>query len=166
MNRTLLMGIAGALCALAVQGASAQWAWKDDAGHTVFSDQPPPNNIPASHIVKSPTGSSASSSMTAAPAPAADPNAPDASKPKSLADQDLEFKKRLKDNADAAKKAQEAQAAADAKQQRCAQARTALNTINSGQRLATTDADGNRSYLDDSQRQAQAARAQQALEGC
>jgi hypothetical protein len=104
--------------------------------------------------------------MTAAPAPAADPNAPDASKPKSLADQDLEFKKRLKDNADAAKKAQEAQAAADAKQQRCAQARTALNTINSGQRLATTDADGNRSYLDDSQRQAQAARAQQALEGC
>jgi transcription elongation factor len=169
MNRSVLIGAAGLLCVLACQGAAAQWAWKDDAGHTVFSDQPPPSNIPRAHIIRSPSGATPVVAPAAAdtpPASSGDATPAGDSKPKSLAEQDLEFKKRLKDNADAAKKAQEAQAAKEANAQRCADARAAQAAIQSGQRVTTVDAQGNKSYLDDSQIAAQRARLQGALAGC
>src|SRR5271157_5328137 len=80
--------------------ALAQWVWKDDQGHTVISDQPPPATVPLSRVIKQPGRTSPAS------APASDDDKKDDAKTKSLADQDLDYKKRQKDSADAAKKAQ------------------------------------------------------------
>jgi hypothetical protein len=174
MNRKVNRKVAAGLCAtlvcavlaLSCNTAMAQWAWKDDQGHTVFSDQPPPAGMPKTRILKSPGGSFSPTPAAAGDAPAAASSADGDSKPKSLAEQNLEFNKRLKDNQDAAKKAAEAQAQADQKKQHCADSRTALANLTSGQRIATTDAQGNRVYLDDSQRQAEAARVQSGMTGC
>jgi hypothetical protein len=167
MNRTVLIGAAGLLCALVCQGAAAQWAWKDDAGHTVFSDQPPPPNIPRAHIIRSPSGGSPAPAAADTPAASSgDAAAAGDSKPKSLAEQNMEFNKRLKDNAEAAKKAQDAQAAKDANAQRCDAARSAQNALQSGQRVTTVDAQGNKVYLDDAQIAAQQQKLQSALAGC
>ena len=169
MNRTVLIGAAGLLCALVCQGASAQWAWKDDGGHTVFSDQPPPSGIPRAHIIRSPSGASPAPTATAAdtpPASSGDAAGPGDTKPKTLADQNLEFNKRLKDNAEAAKKAQDAQTAKDANAQRCADNKTAQLQIQSGQRITSVDSQGNKIYLTDSQIAAQQQKLQGAMAGC
>jgi hypothetical protein len=128
VNQKVASGIcaslAGVILVFTCHSAMAQWAWKDDQGHTVFSDQPPPSGIPKGRILKSP-----GASFT--PTPAGDANPLPAAtdgdaKPKSLAEQNLEFNKRIKDNQEAAKKAADAQAAAQAKQQNCANTKTAL----------------------------------------
>ena len=169
MNRKVLIGAAGLLCALAFQGAAAQWAWKDDGGHTVFSDQPPPSGIPRARIIRSPSGATPVSTPAAAdtpPASSGDGAGPNDTKPKSLAEQNMEFNKRLKDNAEAAKKAQDAQTTKDANAQRCSDARAAQAAIQTGQRVTTVDAAGNKTYLDDSQIAEQKQRLQGALAGC
>jgi len=130
--------------------AWAQWMWKDDQGHTVISDQPPPTSVPQARILRTPTnrpvGPSAGDS--------------DAEKTKSLADQDLEFKKRQKELADAYKKQQDDAAKDQANQQRCASLRNNLTALQSGQRIARTDDQGNRYFVDDAQRQADTQKIQ------
>ncbi|MBF9265764.1 DUF4124 domain-containing protein, partial [Paracidovorax cattleyae] len=37
-------------------GASAQWQWIDKDGRKVFSDRPPPTDVPARNILKQPGG--------------------------------------------------------------------------------------------------------------
>src|SRR5271155_1082809 len=113
----LVTGLAIALSSLSAQ-ALAQWVWKDDAGHTVYSDQPPPMDVPESRIIKHPDARS--------PAPAADQTTGDdgkdskAAKNKSTADLEKEFEKRQKDKADADKKAQDDTAKKQQNAQRCA----------------------------------------------
>ena len=118
VSRKVRSGVYASLASLVLMfschTAMAQWAWKDDAGHTVFSDQPPPSGIAKTRILKSP-----GASFTPAPGPdtstAASSSGDADAKPKSLAEQNLEFNKRIKDNQEAAKKAADLQATADAK---------------------------------------------------
>jgi hypothetical protein len=159
---------AGMLVAfLCVAGsAHAQWVWKDELGHTVISDQPPPATVPASRIVKQPRGESLSA--PSAPVAGTDgdaPNAPgapknDAAKPKSLADQEKDYEKRQKAAADAQKKTDEAAAQQQQKQAACTEARHGLAALQSGQRVVQYDDKGDRSFMDDAQRQAELARTQ------
>lgn len=135
--------------------AHAQWMWKDDAGHTMISDQPPPANVPESRILRSPNGRGMSATP-AAPAPLTD----DATKQKSTADQDLEYKKHQKELADAAKKQQDEAAKDQEMQQRCQALRANLQTLQSGVRIARTDDQGQRYFVDDSQRAAETQKVQ------
>jgi uncharacterized protein YigA (DUF484 family) len=97
----------------------------------------------------------------------APPPASDANKTKSLAEQDLEFKKRQKELADASKKQQDDAAKNEAIQQHCQAMRANLTTLQSGQRIARTDDSGQRYFVDDSQRQAETQKAQADLaENC
>lgn len=144
-------GIALALACLPTL-AQAQWIWKDDQGKTVISDQAPPPSVPLSRIVRQPGRSS--------PATAADDSKDDAAKTKSLADQDLEFKKRQKDSADAAKKAQEDADRKKIVDDHCSSQRQNLTTLQSGQRMTRTDDNGQRYFVDDATRAADVQRAQ------
>lgn len=73
------------------------------------------------------------------------------------------FQKRQKDAREAEEKAAKTKADADRKAQACNQNREALRNLESGQRVATTDAKGERVFLDDAQRAARVAQLRDAV---
>lgn len=141
----------------------AQWMWKDDAGHVVASDQPPPTSVPLSRILKSPKQRTAD---VAPPPPGKEGEFRNAAKvdaPKTLADRDLEFKQHQKEAAEAAKKAEAEASRAKAMQENCAAVRGNLASLKSGGRMARVNEKGERTYLDDAQRQGEIATAQSQI---
>lgn len=153
--------------------AAAQWAWKDDNGRTVYSDRPPPASVNTDRIVRQPPNKqtvlppSASGTETA-PRPAADAKATTAATapaaPKSMAEQEMEFRKRQQERADAEKKAQDEQTKLAAKAADCERAKGYLRAVEGGERITRTDAAGNREYLDDAQRAAEAERTRKLVQ--
>jgi hypothetical protein len=139
--------------AFAAAPAAAQWVWKDEAGHVVASDQPPPMNVPQSRIIKEPRA------KAAAPAAATDKDpAKDAAKaeaPKSLADRELDAKQRQKEQAEAAKKADDDAAKAKALKENCSSARSNVAALTAGGRAARFNEKGEKVYIDDAERQSE-----------
>jgi len=152
---------------------AAQWAWKDDNGRTVYSDRPPPATVNTDRIVRQPPNKQ---TVLPPPAPGADTAprpTPDAkgttpasaaTAPKSLAEQEMEFRKRQQERADAEKKAQDEQTKLAAKAADCERAKGYLRAIEDGHRIERTDASGNRVYLDDSQRAGEAERTRKIVQ--
>ncbi len=137
-------------------GASAQYQWKDENGRMVFSDQGPPSNIDPSRVIRNSPGRSASGGNLAAngappvvsPAAAANPVARE-----SLADKELDAKRKAKEKADAERKKKE-EADQTAKLARaCDEMRAELRTLESGMRAATVNAQGEREFLSDTDRE-------------
>lgn len=137
-------------------GASAQWMWKDEAGHVIASDQPPPPDTPAARILKAPR--TRTSPTPKPPEPSDATKAPEAAK--TTADRELDFKQRQKEQAEAQKKNDEEAAKAKAMQENCATVRSNLAGLQAGGRIARTNDRGEKFYLDDAQRQGEIARAQ------
>jgi hypothetical protein len=136
---------------------AAQWVWKDEAGHTVASDQPPPAGTPQSHIIKEPR----QRPLPPAPAAAADKDATkSADASKSLADRELDSKMRQKEAADAAKKADDEAARAIAMKENCTAVRSNVAALQSGGRAARFNEKGEKVYIDDSERQAEITKQQ------
>lgn len=158
------------VAAVYVSGAAGQWAWKEDSGRIVYSDRPPPANIKSTQILRQPAA--------AAPAPvpqATTPGgataegerpgtAPAASAPKTVAERDMEFRKRQQERADSDRKAQEEQQKSAAKAAECERARGYMRALEDGVRISRTDAAGNRDYLDDEQRAAEVERTRKAVQ--
>jgi hypothetical protein len=148
--------------AVAASTASAQaiWKWRDLDGHVEVSDRPPPSNIPEKNILTRP-GAHASltpSVNDAEPMPASAPSG---------VDKELEARKRkLQQDQDAKKQAQ-----ADAEKQRinaqkaenCQRARNQLAMLQSGVRVASPDAAGQRIIMDDAKRAQETQRTQQQI---
>jgi type IV secretory pathway VirB10-like protein len=169
---TLLLALALVATGLAAP-AVAQWAWKDDNGRVVYSDRPPPSSVKADRIVKQPANaqvglppsqSAAATQDGAAKPPSEVRPAAAAPAPRSPAEQEMEFRKRQQERADAERKAQDEQTKAAAKAADCERARGYLKALEEGQRIARTDAAGNREFLDDSQRAAEAERARRSIQ--
>jgi hypothetical protein len=135
----------------------AQWAWKDDAGRTVYSDQPPPATVKKDQILRQPPGGAISAPSAGGTRPAT-PAAP-----RTVAEQEQEFRKRQQERAEAEKKQAEQQAMNARKAQECERARGYVRLLEDGMRIARTDAQGNREYLDDTQRAAEMARAREVI---
>lgn len=152
------------VCLLLAAPVAAQWAWRDENGRLVFSDRPPPAGVKADNIVRQPGPQSA-------PQPAAtdSSDAKSAAKgeakagPKTIADREMEFRKRQQERAEAEKKQAEEQAHAARKAQECERARGYLRSLEEGQRIARTDAQGNREVLDDAQRAAEIQRMREVV---
>lgn len=147
MTRTTLL-LLGFLVSFAAQAQIYQY--KDASGRTVLTDQPPPSNIKKETL---------SSRVPAEPAAAGKASA----EPKSMAERDLEFKKRQKEAQEASAKAEKEAADKAARQQDCAQAQRQLQMLESGERLATRDDKGERVYIDDKQRAAEIDRAKKFM---
>ena len=49
-----MLALLGALCSVAVPSGAAgpTWIWLDDAGRRVYSDQPPPTNLPPKRLLQ------------------------------------------------------------------------------------------------------------------
>jgi hypothetical protein len=145
MSRTALL----VLACLAVPAAFAQWQWIDNSGRKVFSDQPPPPDIPASKILKRP------GARAAEPEPAAAPQAAAlaASAPKvSGKDKALEEKKKQAAVAEDEKKKAQEEENAKARAENCDIAKRAKATLDSGIRVSTTNNKGEREIMDDAAR--------------
>lgn len=155
---TLLRAACAGLLLTTSMGAMAQWQWVDGTGRKVFSDTAPPASIPDKNIIKSP--GPASRTPAAAPMPAATaadgattPASPAAPVPAvASADKELEARKKQADQAEEARKKAEEQRLAKARAENCDRAKKGKGTMDSGVRVATTNAKGEREVMDDKAR--------------
>ena len=143
--------------------ATAQWAWKEEGGRVVYSDRPPPANVKI-QILRQPAGPAMTTSSATGSEPGKEADKPGSSAPKSLAERDMEFRKRQQERADAEKKAQEEQQKSANKAADCERARGYQKSLEDGIRITRTDASGNREYLDDAQRAAEVERTRKMVQ--
>lgn len=161
-NRCVLMATAFAICLPSL--GFAQYVWLDEKGTKQFTDTPPPPNVPKSRIIKSPKASiSLQPTKADSEKPASDEKI---TKPVTTASQNEDFNKRRAERQEKEAKAQaEAQAAAD-KAKNCERARAYQQALESGTRIGTTDKNGERSVMDDSQRERELAEARKVTSAC
>lgn len=164
MHKLVLLAVS---CTWAL-GAAAQWQWIDKDGRKVYSDRPPPQEIPEKSVLKQPSYGSSRVAAPAASAPAATATA--AAVPAAAAapgaaasaaagkDKELEKRKADADAAEAAKKKAEDDKAAKAKAENCTRAKAAKATFESGTPIRQSNAQGERVFLDEAQRNAEAKR--------
>jgi hypothetical protein len=153
MKHTARYLLLGAL--LASLPALAQYSWIDGTGRRVFSDQPPPADVPQKNI-RSKNGTPVAA-VAAVPASAASGQA-------SGQDKTLEEKKKAADATAASKKQEEDQQLAKQRADNCQRAKTALTGLQSGVRIAQMDQQGQRSYMTDEQRAAETERTQKIID--
>lgn len=151
------LALAGAL--LAAGPALAQWQWVDSSGNKVFSDMPPPAAVPEKNIVKRP-GARPAAAAPAAPAASPEGAADGASPAAGGSDPQLEARKKQAEQAEQARRKAEADKQAKARAETCERAKRSRDTIDSGIRLAITNAKGEREFLDDKARAAERERAE------
>jgi hypothetical protein len=148
----LLVLLAASVTALP---AEAQWKWRDKNGHVQYSDLPPPSGTADQDILArpSPTLRRATPSTVATAPPTASAAASAVQLARSPVDAELEAK-RKKAEADAAAKLKADQDRNSAlRAENCTRAKAQLTTLESGIRLAQTNAKtGEREFLDDKQR--------------
>lgn len=163
MTKRFSMLFAGALMLVLALPAAAQWKWKDARGQTQYSDLPPPPGTPDSAILMRPAVIQrvATPPLGAASGPMSVASA-NALTPKSV-DPELEAKKKkAEQDAKDKTKAEDAKLNA-AKADNCARAKSAMRGIETGQRLSRTNAAGEREYLDDAARAAEAKHTQEVI---
>jgi Domain of unknown function (DUF4124) len=164
--KTVLLALATASFALS---AFAQWQWIDKDGRKVFSDRSPPAEINEKDILKRPGGRVAVAAVTESGAVA--PVAPASAAAKGSApkltgkDAQLEARKKQAEEEEAAKKKAEDEKVVAVKADNCSQAKRYLTTLDSGVRIANTNAKGEREIMDDSKRAEEKKRAQNVADG-
>jgi hypothetical protein len=147
MKRTLLFILA---MGIATGVAAQQFRWVDKDGRVQYGDTPPPG-VKATRLKPPPPGTAP------APSSAAKKDGEKALSP------DAAFRKRQQEREAAEKKSAQASADAELKRQNCEAATGQLRSIQSGQRMSTTNSQGERVFLDDTAIAAERARAEQAV---
>lgn len=159
-----------------MDGAFAQWQWLNKDGSKVFSDRGPPADIPDKNILKRPSGSSkltpapqqlavdaaAGSAKTVgtASAPASKASAPKLTGK----DSELEARKKKAEEEETARKKAEEDKIAKTKADNCDRAKASMATLQSGVRLSSINANGEREIYDDTKRATEAKRTQELMD--
>ena len=126
------------VCLLSAAPVYAElYKWVDEKGGVHYSDQPGKGNVKTEKKLDIPSKAS---------------DAPVAAS-KSWEERNVEFKKRQNATADAEAKQQKEAQEAKTKTENCTKAKNTLQTFESGQRVVTYDSKGERSYMDDAQRE-------------
>ncbi len=166
LNR-LLIALAFSVLASSV---CAQYQWKDENGRMVFSDLAPPNNIDPSRIVRTTSARNgtarASTPGAALGTVAATPTATAAINStggnaganasggrETLADKELDAKRKAKEKADAERKKKEESEQSAKLARACDEMRTEVRTLESGMRTARINSQGEREFLTDEERE-------------
>jgi hypothetical protein len=141
------------ICALAIaaalsgNAAAQQYKWIDRTGKVQYGDTPPPG-VNATPLKGSTASPPAPGEMKGASPAALTP-----------AEQDAEFRKRKLEAEKAVAKDQQAAQDAEARQENCKNAQDYQRQLEGGQRIARTDATGERYFMDDEQRAVEVAKA-------
>ncbi|WP_228488467.1 DUF4124 domain-containing protein [Caenimonas koreensis] len=153
--RAALLALACAMPALAL----AQWMWVDNSGRKVLSDQPPPMDIPARNILRQPGVRAAPASETAPAASQAVAAKPELAASRAVGkDKDLEAKKKAAEAAEDEKAKAREEENNKIRAENCSRAKQAKVQMDSGTRIARTNAKGEREILDDAARQVETKR--------
>ena len=166
------------LAACASTSALAQWKWIDKDGRVVFSDRPPPADIPAKSIQKRMPATAATGKMAAdsedsddslaqgAPSDVQSGDKSRASNPRgSKPGAPSELATMREKATEAAAKQREVEAAANrqVRMENCKLAKQSLAVLDSGVRVRQANAVGAREYLDDAQRDAERRKANEMV---
>ncbi len=146
-----------ALCSLAFSApsqAQQTYKWTDAQGNVYYSDQPPPPTVKQSATIK--TRKSAGGAV---------PDATAAGTPKSTAELEADFKQRQVDAAEREAKQKQADEQTAVKRLNCEQARGQLARVQSGGRIARTNAQGETEYLEDAQLAQEVINAKKNVDG-
>lgn len=122
--------------------------WVDAQGRVHYSDQPPPPEAKAETLHSAP----ASESTAGASGVAAS---------KTYAEREAELKKAQQTKKEASDQAAKKQADADALKANCATSQQNLRTLQSDIQMVEVNANGERTYMNDTQRQQRVTKAQQ-----
>lgn len=130
--------------------------WVDENNRVHYSDLPPSVDAKTKKLrsTSDAKGSTDTNGEIASSGPAA---------PKTIAERAAELRKTELVKKEAADKAAQEQNKSDAKQEYCSQAKLNLNALQQGIRIMEVDANGERSYLEEAQRQQRIAKAQQDI---
>jgi hypothetical protein len=171
--RILLLGMAVCVFSLSV---AAQWQWVDKSGRKVFSDRPPPPEIPDKSILQhggkrsadqvsipsqSPPGTDSTNGTAATTGSAT--NDASTTKPASL-DKQLADRKRQAVELEAAKRKAEEEKTAQTRAENCDRAKRAKTNFESGTRVFRTNDQGEREVLDETARAAEIQRLQSIID--
>lgn len=136
---------------LATAVAAQAYKWVDKDGKVRYGDQPPPG-VKATPLKGPPPPSS--------PPPSAAGSKKGSEKPLTP---EQAFQKRQQERAEAEQKAAKASTEDETKRINCEQAQAALRTLQSGQRMSTTNSAGERVFLSDDERDRETVRVQQTV---
>jgi hypothetical protein len=130
--------------------------WVDAQGQVHYSDQPPPPEAKAETLRSTSDieGTAGINDVTGTSQPAAQ---------KTIAEREAELKKAQQAKQAEADKAAQKQAAADALKASCVNAQQNLRNLQEGVRMVEIGANGERSYMDDTQRQQRIEKTQQEI---
>ena len=119
------------------------YQWKDSSGRTIISDMPPPGSTKDSRTIGS------KQATVQRDTGEKENKAKPADGPKTLAERDLDFKKRQQASREKAEKEAKDKEAADQKAENCERAKRNLSTLESGRAVSNSTG----GVMDDSQRQ-------------
>ncbi len=158
-NVAVLAALVGLTVALP---AEAQWKWRDKSGRTQYSDLPPPAGTADQDVLQRPNVGNSTRGVVAAGAAASVASAAPLLAPRS-SDPELEArrKKAAQDGVEK-KQAEEARIAAG-RAENCTRATAQMRTFDSGMRLTRINEKGEREYLDDAARAAEAKRTREVM---
>jgi len=149
------------LCLFAGPVSAGMYKWTDENGKVHYSDQPPPAAAQKAETIKAPK-------IPHAPSPAAAPadasGKPPATGPKSISDQEMEFRKRRLQQAENEAKAQkDAQAAAE-KKRNCERATQQVQAYERGGRVSRYGPNGEQVFLSDQEIQSELVNARKTAD--
>ncbi|CAM3662447.1 DUF4124 domain-containing protein [Roseateles saccharophilus] len=161
-HKPLLIALIGLLLAASAQ---AQWKWRDAKGNVQYSDIPPPAGTLDKDILQRPSAPArpliiVTPAGQAASAPSPKPAA--ASAP-TKAELDAAARQKQEQDGQAAKQKEEERRVAEQRRENCARAQGNLRDLQSGARITRTNEQGERVYMDDTQRQAEVERTRQLI---
>jgi len=160
-TRCVRVGLSVLTALMLCTSAQAQWKWRDAKGGVYYSDLPPPLGTPEKDILQRPTAvtpvvkpgpAAASAAGTLASAPAV-----------ATVDPELEARRKLLEQQQAAKRKADEDAAEQVRAQNCENARAGLRTLESGLRIARVTPSGEREIIDDATRAQQTAQARETI---
>lgn len=143
-----------AMLALALPAAGQPYRWVDAEGRVQYSDRPPVGNTkaaPVKNAAGSVSGTGGTGNANAAPAP------------KSTAEQEQAFRKRLADREEGAKKQAELDSERRRKADACDHAKRALVGLEQSGRQVRFESNGERTYLSEEQVEAEKAKARSEI---
>jgi hypothetical protein len=145
--------------------AFAQFAWIDANGVRQYSDQPPPASTPKAKILKSPVHTTETAPSGAAGTKDGEKTGA-AKAPLTTAEKNADFVKRQSEQAEKEKKAAEEAKNAAIKAKNCENTQSYARSLQSGERIASLDKNGERSFMSDEQRAKEISDTRRALDGC
>ncbi len=160
LRRALRIAFVTLALVLVTSAAHAQWKWRDKAGQINVSDRPPPNEVPDKDIISRPAPDSqrraAAPAVTAAPASAAAPA-------RGPLEREIDGRKRVADQEQAAKAKAEEERLAGQRAENCRRARGQMAALETGQRMARVNDKGEREILDDRGRAEEMRQAREVI---